>query len=804
MSKFDRSYIYKIQQSNIDPESSYSLILSMVSGDNPFILDVGCACGDMGRYLKNKRNAIVYGLEYSSESVAMAIATKSYEEVRQVDLETLSPDDFAEYKEKFDYIVCADVIEHLRRPMLVLDVLKTYLKPGGVFLVSIPNVAHMSVKANLLNNTFEYEPVGLLDETHTHLYSYKSIAEDFASIGLRIDYCCFTHMNKEGLTPHDPYERLSIAAKKQIFDDWHSYVCQYVFVARPESLPRTLLEFMNLFALQINEANAPQVIKDYRKVLLDGNADECILEIKGELTRLSEQVSRQHKVDEGLLEIKGELTRLSEQVSRQHGVLQHIENQHDVIEGMRSELVQAKSAIYAKTQEAMDLSAAYNGVIGSMSWKCTAPIRMMLDVMKRNYLLHYLFKFVKIVYHEGFRSALKRVPEKTACLVAHYRARLFTNSTTIDQYIASLEEYFNKKKFAFIDIMHVPLGWHTPLFQRFQHFSLQAKNLGGFSFYGAHPLVDKISLFEDISPGMHIFDATNVELQKAIIKFVAGRKEPKIVRIQSIDTVTTIADIEAFISQGFKVVYEYIDEITPQIVGNVPQSVWDRHDWCMRNNKIRIVATSDKLYRQATTYRADNVLMLNNGVDYGHWQMCKRDATNYPAKLKAILASKKTIVAYHGALAKWIDYSLLQKIARDGRYSLLLVGYLHDHSPECKRLMEMDNVYYIGPIPYAELNQYTPYYDVALMPFLLNDVTLSVSPVKIFEYMAAGVPIVSTALPECKKYSSCMIGRNHEEFLDCVANACEKKKDKQYMKVLRKEAKENTWLSIMKKMYENI
>lgn len=93
----------------------------------------------------------------------------------------------------------------------------------------------------------------------------------------------------------------------------------------------------------------------------------------------------------------------------------------------------------------------------------------------------------------------------------------------------------------------------------------------------------------------------------------------KYLRIQSIDLATTIDKIEEFIRQGYKIVYEYIDEITPQITGNIPEFVFKRHEYLLRNEIITVVATSDKLFEQVKPYRENNMIMLNNGVDYDHW-----------------------------------------------------------------------------------------------------------------------------------------------------------------------------------------
>ena len=269
----------KKYQSNVDIYNSSDprvMVIDYIS-DGAIVLDVGCACGDLGVVLKEYRNATIYGLEYNQASVDIALKTGAYEDVKQFNLDNLSISDFSEYKNKFDYIVCGDVLEHLRNPLDVLNILKSYLKNEGAIIASIPNVAHMSIKSNLLLNDFTYTPVGLLDETHIHLFTYKSIAEGVSSIELKIDNCKFSMHNKNAWQPNDPYPFLSDEIKKELFTDWHSYVCQYVVKMSVVSEKFENIVTYNLSALNINELNAPNYIKEYRKHLLDEiNSDKII------------------------------------------------------------------------------------------------------------------------------------------------------------------------------------------------------------------------------------------------------------------------------------------------------------------------------------------------------------------------------------------------------------------------------------------------------------------------------------------------------------------------------------------------
>lgn len=415
-----------------------------------------------------------------------------------------------------------------------------------------------------------------------------------------------------------------------------------------------------------------------------------------------------------------------------------------------------------------DLELAQNenkGLRQSMSWRLTRPMRKVLDMVRPP--------------QDGGQTL--------ACI----------ESDPWDE----LEQWLQNTPHNFIDIFHVAMGWNTPLFQRFQQLSLQMGNIGGISIYGGHPSIDGTMPFKIITPTLGIFNADDPEVRRRFFEIMDKMSDVKIIRLQSIDLATTKEEIESFIERGYSILYEYIDEITPQIVGSVPDFVYERHEYIMRNTSITVVATSDKLFKQTAKYRRANMRMIPNGVDYYHWNIDKSKIL-LPLDLLDVVASGKIVVGYHGALAQWIDYDLLKRIAEDGQYAVLLIGHAHDKRMQDSGLLEYDNVYYLGSKSYFELNQYAAFYDIGILPFILNDITLSVSPVKIFEYMAAGKPVVSYALPECKKYKSCLCAETPEEFMTLLEDAVSLMDDEEYRAQLHYDAVNNSWRRIAQETVE--
>ncbi|HVE66518.1 MAG TPA: class I SAM-dependent methyltransferase [Thermoanaerobaculia bacterium] len=130
------------------------------------LLDLGAAGGHLGRAVRG-RCAYLAGVE--PDPTLPASAREGYDDWRAVDaLEA------GDWPEPFDVVVCADVLEHVSNPVVMLARIRHWLRPGGVLLASLPNVANVSVRAALLFGRFEYTERGILDGTHVSFYTRSS------------------------------------------------------------------------------------------------------------------------------------------------------------------------------------------------------------------------------------------------------------------------------------------------------------------------------------------------------------------------------------------------------------------------------------------------------------------------------------------------------------------------------------------------------------------------------------------------------------------------------------------------------
>jgi SAM-dependent methyltransferase len=163
------------------PYSSHSLLLASLppSGGGRRVLDVGCAGGYLGAILAS-RGYRVTGID--SPGAARAGFPESIE-LLEADLDLGLPP----LTGRFDFVICADVLEHLRRPALLLRDLRAVLATGGRLAASLPNSGHAYVRWNVLTGRFPAEDRGLFDRTHLHFYTWRGWLDLFHTAGFRIE-----------------------------------------------------------------------------------------------------------------------------------------------------------------------------------------------------------------------------------------------------------------------------------------------------------------------------------------------------------------------------------------------------------------------------------------------------------------------------------------------------------------------------------------------------------------------------------------------------------------------------------------
>lgn len=156
-------------------------ILALIPNSAQRILDLGCGTGKLGEALKKRQECVVNGIEID-ESAADE-ARKVMNTVLTHDLNFPVP---RKYSPAYDCIVFGDILEHTYNPWGLLKQIAKKLKPDGVIIASIPNVAHPSIVQDLIRGQWRYQDAGILDITHLRFFTKTSISQMFITAGLKI------------------------------------------------------------------------------------------------------------------------------------------------------------------------------------------------------------------------------------------------------------------------------------------------------------------------------------------------------------------------------------------------------------------------------------------------------------------------------------------------------------------------------------------------------------------------------------------------------------------------------------------
>lgn len=176
----DLTHIY---ERKVDPEGEDSLArIGRLIRPGSTVLELGPAIGYFTRHLSETLGCTVDCIEYSAE---MAKQARPFARNMHVgDLDQLNIGDHFE-SGAYDYVIAADVLEHLKNPWQVLGGCRNLLKPSGAVLLSIPNIGHAALISELMAGRFEYRDEGLLDRTHLRFFTRASIVDMLRRTGLR-------------------------------------------------------------------------------------------------------------------------------------------------------------------------------------------------------------------------------------------------------------------------------------------------------------------------------------------------------------------------------------------------------------------------------------------------------------------------------------------------------------------------------------------------------------------------------------------------------------------------------------------
>jgi len=206
-------------------------------------------------------------------------------------------------------------------------------------------------------------------------------------------------------------------------------------------------------------------------------------------------------------------------------------------------------------------------------------------------------------------------------------------------------------------------------------------------------------------------------------------------------------------------------------------------------SKADIVFTTAKKLYDYHSAKHQNVHMCPNGADYNHFKAAQKLFAPRP---KDMPQNSRPVIGYIGAVAPWIDWDLIKYLSVQNKtFQFVFIGPQYG---QFKGLVKAPNIHYLGRKDYELIPDYLQYFDVCIIPFKITSMIEACNPIKMYEYLSAGKPVVATNMPEAAAMKGIYIGRQKEEFNQKIHQALLEKGSMDKLEQRIQLAKDNSWI----------
>lgn len=752
--------------SNVAADNFPTWLTAQIKDQHLTMCDWGCAQGD-GTHNLAKRLGLpdLAGVDFSSEAITKARA--AYPEFKFVCDDYLDQSSSAEW----DVLFSSNTLEHFASPWAVLDQIRARAKKFIVLLLP-------------------FREKDLIDE---HFYSF-----DFDNVPASFGNWALTHSSLVDTSSQEP-------------NYWPGEQILLVYSNLDNSDGARLhLSNLNIDNTRWIELTA-QALKQRQRLEEQHGAFE-------ELRRNLEY--RQAELVAVLRETENKLKESQEARQAHEEILQAYEKSMRVDEESlraRDEALQALQACVETHKITFDqlklVESQYRQVIDSHSWKLTKPLRVAIRLAR-----HGLTAGDKRALKNKLRSLYRKLPLPAATktmLRESYAKVVEAPISVVKSQILSGNSFelpalrpAQQEKGLADYIFWGVIDWHF----RHQRPQQLAQALAGAKrrvFYISVNLVDdpragfnveqldahgrlfQINLYAKgapviytTAPGVDIADQLKGSIGQ-VLDWAGTRQIVSMIQHPFwYETSLMLPDSE--------LVYDCMDH--HEGFGNVSEEVLSIERALMRNADITITTSTwlDEIVSQHTQSR----ILIRNAGEFGHFATRPADVYVDPEQRK--------IIGYYGAIAEWFDLDLLESVAKAfPQHCILMIGA--DTVGAGARLAHLSNVIFTGEMPYSELPKYLHAFDVCLLPFQVIPLTLATNPVKVYEYLSAGKPVVSVDLPEIKQFENLVrAAATTEDFIKAIAEEIEATDGAEQIIARQNFAKNQTWAHRAEQMIQRI
>lgn len=223
-------HVYSREIKN-DERTSLSILAGLVS-PGATVLDLGTGSGALGQFLHAQLQCTVDGLTFNSAEAD--VARPYYRRIEVANLETCVLQDIFP-DTRYDFIVCADVLEHLSRPERIVQACRDLLAPGGKLLISVPNAGYSGLIGELIQGDFIYREEGLLDRTHLRFFTRRSLTRFLSELDWSLQAMDTVIRELPGSEFHVAFDSLPPAMSRYLLAIPDALTYQFIAVAQPRA-----------------------------------------------------------------------------------------------------------------------------------------------------------------------------------------------------------------------------------------------------------------------------------------------------------------------------------------------------------------------------------------------------------------------------------------------------------------------------------------------------------------------------------------------------------------------------------------
>lgn len=233
-----------------------------------------------------------------------------------------------------------------------------------------------------------------------------------------------------------------------------------------------------------------------------------------------------------------------------------------------------------------------------------------------------------------------------------------------------------------------------------------------------------------------------------------------------------------------RVVYYCVDDFANFSGYDTTQVLEDERQLCQRAD---LVVTTSCALQESKKHLNPNTIMVAHGVDFDHFSRAVTQRMPAPPELDDI---PKPRIGFFGLIRDWVDLDLIAEVARRQRgWQFVFIG---DSAVDLTPYANVHNMHFVGAKPYNDLPAWCRHMQAGLIPFRINDLTRAVNPIKMREYLAAGLAVISTPLPEARRFEPMVrIGTNALEFERAIAESLTLPEEHRFMRM--KAMEEQRW-----------